>query len=240
MSSASPEPQKPGPDRRNTSRLNGPLLAVAVVVLVGVGFLAARHYLGMPPVFIAQSTSREGTGTPAAAGKEAAPAVAGREGADAIGGPFTLVDQDGKTVTDADFRGRWMLVYFGFTFCPDICPTSLARNGDALDLLGPQADKITPVLISVDPERDTPAKMKDYVHFFHPRTVGLTGSPEQIAAVTREYRVFYMKSPGNTPDTYQVDHSSLTYLVGPDGRFVQFFRHETSAQEMADKLKSML
>ena len=217
MSSATPgQPKRGG----GTRRLNGPLLALAVVALVGGGFLAARYYWGMPPGPAADSGARQGE--------------------PGIGGPFTLVDQDGRTVTDADFHGRWLLVYFGFTYCPDICPTSLTRNSDGIELLGEKGDKVTPVLISIDPERDTPQKMKEYVHFFHPRMVGLTGRPEQVAAVGKAYRVFYMKAPGDTPDTYVVDHSSFTYLVDPNGRFVQFFRHEASAQEVADKLKPLL
>lgn len=212
-------PPTPKPAGRSP-RLNGPLLALLVVALVGGGFLAARHFWGMPP------------GPAADAGA--------RQGEPEIGGPFTLVDQDGRTVTDADFRGRWLLVYFGFTYCPDICPTSLTRNSDAIDLLGKMGEKVTPVLISIDPERDTPEKMKEYVHFFHPRMVGLTGTPEQVAAAAKQYRVFYMKAPGNQPDTYVVDHSSFTYLVDPNGRFVQFFRGEASPQEVADKLKPLL
>lgn len=213
-------PQQPQSGGSRTRRLNGPLLALAVVILVGGGFLAARTLWGVPP------------GPAAASGA--------RQGDESIGGPFTLVDQNGRTVTDADFRGRWLLVYFGFTYCPDICPTSLNRNGDALDLLGKKGEKVTPMLISIDPERDTPEKMKEYVRFFHPRMVGLTGTPEQIAAVARTYRVFYMKAPGDQPDTYVVDHSSLTYLVDPDGKFVQFFRGEATPQEVADKLKPLL
>lgn len=216
MSSANPKAPKPGRSRW----LNGPLLALFVVVLVGGGFLVARSFWGVPP------------GPAADAGA--------REGELAIGGPFTLVNQDGKTVTDADFRGRWLLVYFGFTYCPDICPTSLARNSDAIELLGEKGEKITPVLISIDPERDTPEKMKEYVHFFHPRMVGLTGTPPQIAAVAKEYRVFYMKAPGDQPDSYVVDHSSLTYLIDPGGTFVQFFSGQASPQEVADKLKPLL
>ncbi len=157
-----------------------------------------------------------------------------------IGGPFTLVDENGETVTDQDFRGKWLLVYFGYTYCPDVCPTSLARNGGAVDLLGDKGERIVPMLITVDPERDTPPKLKDYVHAFHPRMVGLTGTPEQIAQVAREYRVFYMKPPQADDRDYLVDHSSLSYLIGPDGRFVQVFGHQASPQELADQLNKLL
>lgn len=213
-------PQQPQPGGGRARRLNGPLLALAIVIVVGGGFLAARYFWGVPPSPAADAGARQGELS--------------------IGGPFTLVDQDGRMVTDADFRGRWLLVYFGFTYCPDICPTSLTRNSDAIDLLGKQGEKVTPVLISIDPERDTPQKMKEYVRFFHPRMVGLTGTPEQIAAAAKEYRVFYMKAPGDQPDTYVVDHSSLTYLVDPNGKFVQFFRGEATPQEVADRLKPLL
>lgn len=194
------------------------MLAVAVVVLAAVAVLSVRQYWSA----------------------DGAEPAAGREGGVLIGGPFSLTDQDGRAVTDADFRGRWMLVYFGFTFCPDVCPTSLNRNSEALDLLGDKADAIVPVLITIDPQRDTPEKLKDYVHFFHPRTVGLTGTPEQIAAVAREYRVFYVRAEHGAPDQYLMDHSTFTYLIGPDGKFVQFFRHDTPPQEMAERIKALL
>ena len=163
----------------------------------------------------------------------------------AIGGPFTLVDGDGRTVTERDFMGKWMLIYFGYTFCPDVCPTSLSVVAGALDKLEPaQADKVVPVLITVDPARDTPAVMKDYAAAFHPRMVGLTGSPEQVAAVMKAYKVYAAraKSPaGETDDqTYTVDHSSILYLVGPDGRFVAHFPHGTGADDLAAALRKHL
>jgi protein SCO1 len=194
-------------------------LSVAFVALLAVGLLAARQYFG-----------NGGSDAPGASG----------EASDAIGGPFTLVDQDGRTVTDRDFRGRWLLVYFGFTYCPDVCPTSLARNGDAVTLFGEKGKRVLPVLITVDPARDTPEKLKGYVPSFHPQMVGLTGTPEQIAAVAREYRVYYAEAQQDEGGDYLVDHSSITYLVGPDGRFVRFFRHEASAQEVADDLNKRL
>lgn len=220
MSANPPDPSKRAGAGGRRRRLKAPLLALALVVVAAVGVLAVRQYGGMPAGIAAETPARQSTLS--------------------IGGPFTLVDQDGRTVTNADFSGRWLLVYFGFTFCPDVCPTALSRNADAIDLLGEQGEQVTPVLISVDPQRDTPEKLKEYVHFFHPRTVGLTGTPQQIAAVAKEYRVFYAKSPGNTPETYLIDHSSLTYLIGPDGKFVEFFSHGTSAEEMANRIKQRL
>lgn len=159
----------------------------------------------------------------------------------AIGGPFTLVDVNGRTVTDADFRGRYMLIYFGYAYCPDVCPMSLARNAAALDLLGEKADRIQPILITVDPERDTPQVLEGYVEAFHPRLIALTGTPEQIAAAAKAYRVYYAKAQSDgAAEDYLVDHSSFTYLMGPDGKFLQFFRHEISAEQMAERLKSAL
>jgi protein SCO1/2 len=199
--------------------LRGLLLGLMLVALLTVGLLVGRQYFGT-----GDSDAPRGSGGSSAS----------------IGGPFTLIDQDGRTVTDADFRGRWLLVFFGFTYCPDICPTSLARNGDAVSLLGEKGNKVLPVLITVDPERDTPENLKDYVRSFHPQTVGLTGTPEQIAAVAKAYRVYYAKAQQSEGDDYLVDHSSFTYLIGPDGRFVQFFRHQASAQDVANFLNERL
>lgn len=155
----------------------------------------------------------------------------------AIGGPFTLVDGDGATVTDKNFLGRWMLIYFGYTFCPDVCPTSLSVVAGAMDRLPAQtADKLVPVFITVDPERDTPQVMKDYVSAFHPRMVGLTGNAEQIAAAKKAYKVYAAKAKGGDADSYTMDHSSILYLVGPDGRFVAHYPHGTTAEALAADL----
>lgn len=168
-------------------------------------------------------------------------ATSAAQGTAAIGGPFTLVDQNGRTVSDADFRGRYMLIYFGYAYCPDICPTSLARNAAALDLLGSQAAKIQPMLITVDPGRDTPELLKTYAAAFHPRLIALTGTPEQIAAAAKAYRVYYAKvEEQRGADAYLIDHSGFTYLMGPDGRFLQFFRHDLSPELMAERLKAAL
>lgn len=163
------------------------------------------------------------------------------DGNAAIGGPFELIDQYGRTVTDKDFRGRPMLIYFGFAYCPDICPTSLARNAAALDLLGKQGEAIQPILITVDPERDTPELLKRYAEAFDPRLIALTGSPEQIAAVAKAYRVFYKKvEEGRGPGDYLIDHSAFTYLIDGDGHFRQFFRHDLSAEAMSERLRAAL
>jgi protein SCO1/2 len=155
-------------------------------------------------------------------------------GAAAVGGPFTLTDHTGRTVTDKDFRGRYMLVFFGFTFCPDICPSGLQTMAAALDKVGAKADRITPIFITVDPERDTSEKLKEYVAHFHPRLVGLTGTPEQIQDVARAYRAYYKKVKDERSSApYTMDHTSIIYLMGPDGAFVTHFTHATPLDTMA-------
>jgi protein SCO1/2 len=158
-----------------------------------------------------------------------------------IGGPFNLVDQTGKRVTDADFRGKSMLVFFGFTSCPDICPAGLQVMTAALDKLGPKSDNVTPVFITVDAERDTPEKLAEYVKSFSPRLVGLTGTPEEVAAVAKAYRVYAKKVPDpNTPGTYTYDHSSILYLMGPDGNYVAHFSPSTDVDKLARQLSRYL
>ena len=158
-----------------------------------------------------------------------------------IGGPFTLTDQNGKRVTEKDFRGRYTLVFFGFTNCPDICPAGLQLIAAALDKVGAKADKVTPLFISVDPARDTPQKLAGYVKNFSDRLVGLTGTPEGIAAVARAYRVYYQKTPNESaPSDYGMDHSSIIYLMGPDGEYVTHFTPMTSLDEMVAKLNEVL
>ena len=159
-----------------------------------------------------------------------------------IGGPFTLTDQNGRQVTEADFRGKAMLIFFGYTFCPDVCPTSLTEISTAMDQLGPLADKVTPVFVTVDPERDTVDVMKDYVSHFHPSVVGLTGTPDQIKQVAKAYRVYFAKVPdeGGDKDAYLMDHSSVIYLMGPDGKFLAHFNHQTDGAAMAERMKSLL
>ncbi|MBC7906590.1 MAG: SCO family protein [Rhodospirillaceae bacterium] len=163
----------------------------------------------------------------------------GEHAAASIGGPFTLVDGDGKTVTDADFRGKWLLIYFGYTFCPDVCPTALSSVTEAMDKLAPEERfMLTPVFITVDPTRDTPTVMKDYASAFH--LVGLTGSTEQVAQVMKAYKVYGAKAKGGDATSYTVDHSSILYLVGPDGRFVAHFPHGTTVDDLTTALKKHL
>jgi protein SCO1/2 len=157
-----------------------------------------------------------------------------------LGGPFRLTDHTGRAVTEADFAGRFMLIYFGFTYCPDVCPTELGTMAAAIDELGPQGDRVTPVLITVDPERDTPAALADYVSRFHPRLVGLTGTAEQVAQVARSYRVYYSKVQRPDMTAYLMDHSSFIYLVGPDGRLRSLFRPETSPEALAQAIRGQM
>ena len=209
-------------DKSNTAaakkgRTNAIALALSAIAIVIVAFLAGKLYFGS-----VVGPGQEAVVTPSPA----------------IGGPFTLVDQHGKTVTDADFRGRYMLVFFGYTFCPDICPTGLTRNSDALALIGEAADKVVPIFITIDPERDTVEHIKEYAAFFHPRLVALTGTPEQIAEVAKAYRVYYAKAQekGAAADEYLMDHSSITYVMGPDGQFLSHFGHDVSPERMAERL----
>ena len=162
-------------------------------------------------------------------------------GAALIGGPFSLVGADGKPVTDRDFRGRYMLIFFGFTHCPDICPAELQVIAQALEQLGDKAKKVVPIFITLDPERDTPEAMANYVKSFGPNFVGLTGSPEAIAAAAKAYRVAYSKVENKeSAGDYSVDHSALVYLMDPEGRYVTHFSYGLSADQMAEKLEKLL
>jgi len=157
-----------------------------------------------------------------------------------IGGPFRLIDQDQMVRTEKDFSGKYMLVFFGYTYCPDVCPTTLAVMADALEKIGPVADKVKPVFITVDPKRDTPEKIKSYLSSFGPRFVGLTGSVSDIAAVAKEYRVYYREHPPENGGEYTVDHSGVVYLMDPNGMFVANYSLETSPDTLAaDLIKRM-
>jgi protein SCO1/2 len=158
-----------------------------------------------------------------------------------IGGPFELAGKDGKTVTDKDFRGRYMLVFFGFTHCPDICPAELQVMSAALEDLGADADKVVPIFITLDPERDTPEAVTAYVQNFGTNFVGLTGSPEAIEKAAKAYRVTYQKFQDESMgDDYSIDHSALVYLMGPDGAFVTHIPYGTPPKKMAETLRRYL
>jgi protein SCO1/2 len=157
----------------------------------------------------------------------------------AIGGPFALTDQDGHARTDADFRGHLMLVYFGYSYCPDVCPLALSAMGAAIDRLGDKGDAVVPVFITVDPGRDTVAKLKEYAARFHPRLAALTGSADAIAQAAKAYRVYYAKHE-EKGGPYFVDHSSIIFLMSRDGKYLTHFNTNTGAQEMAAKIAGYL
>lgn len=157
-----------------------------------------------------------------------------------VGGAFTLSDPDGKTVTDAAFRGRWMLVYFGYTFCPDVCPTELQAVAASLDQLGPLAEKVVPLFITIDPERDTPKAMGEYVKLFDDRIIGLTGTTAQVAAVAKAYRVYYAKAASKQVSDYLMDHSSFLYLMGPDGKLRMLIKPGTSGADIATAIRTRM
>ncbi len=151
-----------------------------------------------------------------------------------IGGPFELVNAAGETVTDKDVITEPTLVYFGYTFCPDVCPFDTVRNADAVDILAERGYSVTPLFITIDPERDTPEAVGDFAANIHDRMIGLTGSPEQIKAASQAYRTYYNKQESDD-EYYLVDHTTLTYLVLPDHGFVEFFRRDATPEQMADK-----
>ena len=156
-------------------------------------------------------------------------------GAGQIGGPFTLVSETGQTVTQADVIDEPVVIYFGYTFCPDVCPLDVARNADAVDILENDGIQVKPVFISIDPERDTPEVLRDFTENLHPRMLGLTGSAEQVKAASQAYRTYYQKQEGED-EYYLVNHSTFTYLSLPEHGFAEFFRREESAEQMAGRV----
>jgi protein SCO1/2 len=172
--------------------------------------------------------------------------LAGRGGGGraAIGGPFNLVDSAGRPTSEADFRGRPMLIYFGYTYCPDVCPTELQGMSAALDRLGRLAENIQPLFITVDPERDTAEQLASYCRHFHPRLVCLTGNAEQVAAAAKSYRVFYARTRSQNRDApannYLMDHSSYVYLMAADGQYLTHFGPGTDPEVMAERIRVYL
>jgi len=157
-----------------------------------------------------------------------------------VGGPFTLVDQTGATVTEESYEGTWQIVFFGYTFCPDICPTTLTTVTAALDDLGPLADQVSPIFITIDPERDTVEQLAGYHEYFHPRFAMLTGTTEQIQDVAREYRVYYARAESEESTEYLMDHSTITYLMDPQGNYVTHFGHAATPEQMAETLRARI
>lgn len=157
-----------------------------------------------------------------------------------IGGPFSLVNGQGQTVTEKDVITKPSLVYFGYTFCPDVCPLDNARNAEAVDILEERGFDVTPIFISIDPERDTPDVVRDFAANHHPKMIGLTGSPEQVKAASQAYKTYFRKQNSDDPDYYLVDHSTFTYLVLPETGFVDFFKRDDTAEQMADRTACFL
>lgn len=191
-------------------------LAAAAVLVTGIG---AGSY------FALTSGPETCSGTTIAGGKAA------------IGGPFELVKHTGETVTDTDVITGPTLVYFGFTYCPDVCPLDTARNAEAIDLLADMGHDVKPVFISIDPARDTPAVLADFVEVLHPKMVGLTGTEDQVKAASKAYKTYYRKN-GEGED-YLMDHSTFSYLIGPDGLW-EFFRRDVPANEMAETVSCFI
>ena len=159
-----------------------------------------------------------------------------------IGGPFALTDQHGRRRSDAEFAGRLVLLYFGYTYCPDICPTDLLAMSQAVDQLGPDGSAVQPIFVTVDPERDTPAQLALYADSFHPRLLALTGTMAEIGAVARAYKAYFAKAPlaGGKAEDYLVDHTGFIYLVGRDGRYIGYFPPGTPADRLVEAIRPHL
>jgi len=157
-----------------------------------------------------------------------------------IGGPFALTDHTGKLRTDGEFRGKLMVVYFGYTYCPDVCPTDLLAISQALEVLGPAGDAVQPIFISVDPERDSGALLAGYVAAFHPRLIGLTGAPEDIRKVALSYKAYYAKVAVGAGQDYVIDHTGVIYLMGRDGEYLGFVPPQTTPQRLTDIIRAQL
>lgn len=157
-----------------------------------------------------------------------------------IGGPYNLTDHTGQSVTEKDFQDKYKLIYFGFTYCPAVCPTELQKMAKALDTLGPVAKEIHPLFITVDPERDTVEVMAQYVAHFHPDLIGLTGTPKQIQDVLKSYKIYAAKVKDEDATDYTMDHSSFIYLMSPDDKLLHIFRTQDSAEDIAGTTRSIL
>ncbi len=169
-----------------------------------------------------------------------APETVQGEGTPLIGGPFSLVDTNGKPVTDRDFRGKLMLVFFGYTHCPDVCPTELQTMSTVLETLGPAADKVAPIFISVDAGRDTPQALANYMKNFDARITGLTGEQNEIASAAKAYRVYYRKAGDSANGDYTVDHSAFVYLMDGSGKYITHFTFNTAPESMVAVIKKKI
>ena len=197
-----------------------PRFAIVAIVFAGVLVIAAGVLLALA----LRETPRGAAGTALAS---------------AIGGPFQLIDQNGESFSDADLKGKWHLIFFGYTHCPDACPTALNEMSLALDRLGMKRDEVGVVFITVDPERDTPDALKSYVQSFDAPIVALTGSSEAVAQAAKAYRVFYAKHPRPDGD-YDMDHSAVIYVMNPEGRFTATFTPDSSADAIVQRLQKLI
>ncbi|WP_339761892.1 SCO family protein [uncultured Sulfitobacter sp.] len=195
------------------------ILAISAVV-VAIGFVAISYVMGL-----------NGDSDDKYAQCKNSAVAGGNE----LGGPFELVNAEGQTVTDTDVITEPSVLYFGYTFCPDVCPLDVARNASAIDVLEERGMSVTPVFISIDPARDTPEVVGEFAENMHPKMIGLTGSPEQVKAASEAYRTYY-KAHDTSDEFYLVDHSTFSYLVMPGEGFVDFFRRDVTPEQMADKI----
>ena len=207
------------PDRPSKLRAAPPFVLIATA-FAGVLVLVAGLLIGL-------------------AFRDQAKGVAGSPLGAAIGGKFSLVDQNGKAFTDADLKGKWQLVFFGYTHCPDVCPTALNDLSLALDQLGAKKQDVGIVFISVDPDRDTPAVLKSYVESFGGPIEALTGTPDEVAQAAKDYRVYYAKHP-RADGGYDMDHSALIYVMDPEGRFTATFTPDDTSDTMTARLQKLL
>ena len=191
---------------------------VAASALAGGAWWVSRNGAGSNDPFAACRTSSVGTGIAS------------------IGGPMSLIDETGAPVTEAEIISKPTLIYFGYTFCPDICPTDNARNAEAIDLLAAAGHDVGMALVTVDPERDDPARLRDFTDYLHPDAMGYTGTMEQIKAATQAYKAYFKKEDDPDPDFYLVDHSTFTYLMFPETGFAEFFKRDVSPAEMAERV----
>ncbi len=214
---------EPKPAKKR-SLINFPVVVLAVIISIGAIFSVNQLLKKYNISLIGEDTSSGGFGQPS------------------IGGSFSLINQFGEDVTEKDFLGKYVLLFFGYTYCPDICPTALTNISEALDLLGETGKKIVPIFVTVDPARDTVEHLKEYSKFFHPSLIALTGTEEQIRTVSKLYRVYFSKSKENKDDSfdYLMDHSAITYLMGPDGKFISHFSHGLEPALLAERISEKL
>lgn len=205
------------------------LIRIAIACVIALPVAALIAWLTVPPrtlATVAVGGSGQGSG-------QSVPGVR-------IGGPFDLVAHTGERMRDTDFGDRHLLVYFGFTYCPDICPAELWTMSAAIDQLGEAGEAVQPLFITIDPERDTVDLLKDYVPLFHERMVGLTGTPDEIREVAQAYRVYYARAESDSASTYLMDHSAFVYLMGPDGSLKDIYRQGMAPEAMAEQIAEHL